>query len=342
MAESKMAESSMDLASPTLPLPKTSLKDPLQNLRPRQSESLVDFLTSSRVRDIIPHPRAVLQVPENESVATLLNQLASNALRCALVVKNDVNPPRALTFVDAYDLAMSVLESTNWSPDLSCETVPKLLAEARYFLSKNIKSVTAHDALNVVNSEAFIPEVIRIMSAGFYRALVTDNNLTTNVISQSDIVRAIVIRHNLLNPIRDQTLEQAKVITSPVDVVHQDLNVITALRFMRDRALTGVPVVDSYGRLVHSLSVSDFLGLNESNFHLLALSVGEFLRQMYGFQRPPVNCRRTDTIEMLLLKLTVFGVHRVFIVDNENYPKGIVTLTDVIAYFQRLILAQSP
>lgn len=42
--------------------------------------------------------------------------------------------------------------------------------------------------------------------------------------------------------------------------------------------------------------------------------------------------RMYETVEHVMLKIVVHGVHRVWIVDAEEAPIGLITLTDVIHF----------
>jgi len=114
--------------------------------------------------------------------------------------------------------------------------------------------------------------------------------------------------------------------------VLEDVNVIATLRYMRDRGVSGVGIVDSSGKLIGNFSGSDLLGLTADRFPLLALSVKEFLVKMYGYPKPPVCCKSTDTVESLLLKMMVHKVHRIYLVDVNMVPTGIITMTDLMQF----------
>jgi len=253
----------------------------------------------------------------------------------ALVVLKAETPPRAIGFVDGYDIAMTVLEATSWTESINRETISNLLRDAKYFVSRTAQHVTetsSHEPLNVVTTDTPLYEAVEMFAGGSHRALVLQNGIISNIVSQSDILKTMIIRHDLLGDKKDVMLQLTGLITEGVETVKDTQNVINCLRHMRNRSVNGVAVVDSQGVIVHNFSSSDLLYLTEDNFHLLALSVNDFLFRLYGYTKPPVVCRRDDKLENLLLKFSTYGVHRVFIVDNTNRPTGVITLTDLMRY----------
>ena len=65
--------------------------------------------------------------------------------------------------------------------------------------------------------------------------------------------------------------------------------------------------------------------------HLL-LPVTQFLKTQHSW-KAPVTVTLSSTLETVLLKLCWFRLHRVWIVDEENRPIGVITLTDVLKVF---------
>jgi len=110
------------------------------------------------------------------------------------------------------------------------------------------------------------------------------------------------------------------------------MTVIDTIKYMKDFKCSGIAVVDKHNRIVANFSASDLIGLNEENFNLLQLPVKEYLTRVYTFPKPPVCVSETSTVEEVLLKITVHGVHRVYIVDESMRPLGLLTLTDLMQF----------
>jgi CBS domain-containing protein len=295
---------------------------------------LNDFLKITKVRDAIPD-RSVLAIPDTQIIGNCLKLLSSSAMRCAVVSTLNETPPRALFIVDAFDLAMTVLDAIGWTNNLADERVADMINAAREFLNRElslVKLVSQKEPVNARISETSLFEVAALMTNGIHRVLITENGMVTNILSQSDIARVAVNRMDLLAPRARQRIDDTFLVTRPAETVKASETVVNALHLMRLRNVPGLPVVDDNGKLIASFSSTDILGITEDTFYTLALKIPDFLMKFYGFIKPPVVCLGTDTVENLLFKFVVYGIHRVFIVDENMVPKGVVTLTDVMKW----------
>lgn len=68
--------------------------------------------------------------------------------------------------------------------------------DARYFASRtaeHVSQTSSHDPLTVLTTDSSIYEAIELLS-GVHRALVLESGQIVNVVSQSDILKTIIIR----------------------------------------------------------------------------------------------------------------------------------------------------
>ncbi|KAL4431250.1 hypothetical protein ABPG75_006506 [Micractinium tetrahymenae] len=184
----------------------------------------------------------------------------------------------------------------------------------------------------------------------------------THIVSQSDMLR-FLHKHQaqLGSTLLGSTLQQLGLQGKRVLCVPADLAVIDALAGMVDARVPAVAVIDSEesGRLVGNLSISDLRGLQPSHFEQLGEPVGDFLRDggwregarwqgasllggvavKFGIKspeslphEPPLAvCRLDSTFGEVLALLAGRHLHRLFVVDGEGRPVGVVSLTDILS-----------
>jgi len=153
----------------------------------------------------------------------------------------------------------------------------------------------------------------------------------------------ILARISFLGTEFEKTVEQTGLANSEVLRTVPDTSVVTeVLRFMFENQVSGVALVDPQHKIVGNFSATDMLNLTQLNFPLLSLSVREFLLRIYGFTKPPVICRNKDTVETVMLKFACYGVHRVYIVNEDFTPTGVITTTDIIKFLQSPVFRQLP
>jgi len=281
------------------------------------------------VKDILQPLKPILRVNSRERVGNLLNYLKQTKLRCCVVYDTE---NLFVGFVDATDIASYVIESTK-SEDLEDLSFSELYWEGQSFFFKPsgvLQNASSRNQMITISPTDTLSTAIRLFAEGFHRLAVVEGGNILNIISQSDIIRLLVARIRLLGTKAFQTLEDAGLVTHNVEVITEGNSVIEALKFLKKKQLNGAPVIDDTGRMTYNFSTTDILPLNVDSFAWISLPVVEYLYKVYGTPKPPVICYPRDTLETLLLKFHAYGVHRVYLVDDNFMPTGVISATDVM------------
>jgi len=297
-----------------------------------------DLLKGTRISDIIKK-RPLVTAQYHEEVSTILKRMSGSKVLAALVVDPDPKTG-VLGFVDVLDLLSFVLETAELSSkSVTDETFQNLKWEGQCFEIErigNLMNASRADPMYTVSCNSSLWDAVKLMSLEVHRLAViepgTPAHTVSNIIAQSDIVSFIATRGVWLGSKLEQSLSEVGLARRGVATVLEDNNVISTLRYMRDFKVSGVGVVDKFGRLVANFSATDLLGLTAETFPLLSLSVKEYLNRVYGFHKPPVFCRATESVETMLLKMVVHQVHRIYLIDELMIPVGIVSMTDVMQF----------
>jgi len=161
----------------------------------------------------------------------------------------------------------------------------------------------------------------------------TPVELVSGLITQSDIVRFAAENIMWLNrPSYNMSIRELGLISSPVVSVSTSLPVREAFTFINQKYIHGVAVVDQNGKLVGNLSASNIKGITNRSFPVLRLSVAEFLKRdsRRKWWRRPVCVRETETLKLAILQFSSTRKHRMYIVDNDERPIGVVSLSDIV------------
>lgn len=95
----------------------------------------------------------------------------------------------------------------------------------------------------------------------------------------------------------------------------------------------GCAVIDQHSRLVGNISVSDLkfvISTEGGKLTLLDMTVGELLDKCASVRNAPLTCRATDSLEAVVKALAKAKVHRVYVVNENQQPQGVISLTDII------------
>jgi len=153
------------------------------------------------------------------------------------------------------------------------------------------------------------------------------------IISQSDLVKHFERTIDIQTS--SKTLLQLKYTEKPVKSVTTENTVIDAFRTIVQERISAVAVVDPSGILVGNISASDIrsIGFNADSLKRLLWSVGNFLESKYNEYQAPkevVCVKPNSTLSEVLQLLNSRGLHRVYVVNDEQIPISILSLTDIL------------
>jgi len=184
--------------------------------------------------------------------------------------------------------------------------------------------------------------------------VVDDNDVPITLITQSRLVALFGTMIDSI-PTADRLLSDLRVGFKKVSFVPQNITTLVALRYLQDQDIEGVGVVDKdKGTLLGNLSTDDLklLGYGYEYWSLLALPVEEYMKQMAAlasslnlrtrFKSPDevAYVRPNDTFGTALRSLYNYRIHRIYIVDEQNKPIGVISLHDVLAHIWELVSSE--
>ncbi|XP_074766405.1 LOW QUALITY PROTEIN: 5'-AMP-activated protein kinase subunit gamma-3 [Athene noctua] len=121
-----------------------------------------------------------------------------------------------------------------------------------------------------------------------------------------------------------------------VAVVPETAPVYTALEIFVDRRVSALPVINDAGQVVGLYSRFDVIHLAaQKTYNNLDISVREALRQRTICLEGVLTCYPHETMEDVIDRMAKEQVHRLVLVDENQYPRGIVSLSDIL---QALVL----
>jgi len=123
----------------------------------------------------------------------------------------------------------------------------------------------------------------------------------------------------------------------PVVCVHEDSVAYEAFTLMVQKKITGVGVINNEGTLTGVLSVRDIKAIMTDGrmFWRLYQTCKNFILKIKKEDtgdrpRSPLTVQAEDTLGTTIKKLVEHNIHRVFIVDDNKKPVGVVALRDIL------------
>ncbi|NWR69208.1 AAKG3 kinase, partial [Centropus unirufus] len=121
-----------------------------------------------------------------------------------------------------------------------------------------------------------------------------------------------------------------------VAVVLETAPIYAALEIFVDRRVSALPVINEAGQVVGLYSRFDVIHLAaQKTYNNLDISVREALRQRSICLEGVLTCYPHETMEDIIDRIAKEQVHRLVLVDENQYPRGIISLSDIL---QALVL----
>lgn len=320
-------------------------------------EALQNGLKSVRVADIPLAREKVVILDSKVSVADGFKILIDNKILSAPVWDNDA---RAYTgFLDVRDLVKFAVFGTDTQNTTS--TFHEVIHHGIKAIPKAIDQVNlnylarAHKFDPVAIDGTTLWEVAERLSRGVHRVPVLDvSGKVVNIMSQSTIVHYLVKFQQKHDESEKKASEQQPstpvpdlkngigepLMHTPVFAVRDTDSALNMLALMERRNISGVVVVNSEGVAVSQASSSD-LKLWLGTGHTLHVSVLDFLaavRQSVVTEKdmyPVVHVSADSTLQHCIGSLAATGLHRMFVLNTNGQPVGVVSLSDVLRYLCR-------
>eukprot|EP01130_Rhizamoeba_saxonica_P012431 TRINITY_DN5242_c0_g1_i1.p1 TRINITY_DN5242_c0_g1~~TRINITY_DN5242_c0_g1_i1.p1 ORF type:complete len:321 (-),score=70.83 TRINITY_DN5242_c0_g1_i1:61-1023(-) len=308
-------------------------QDQLTNFNELSSKELFNQVT---INDIVStNDKRLVQALISMNVAEVNNLLLENRILSVPVY----NPGRSRYegFIDILDIMHYFLDNLNEDATNHEEAMDSFQSiecnEICDFSNRNpFYSVEENAPLRIVLALISRWRVHRI-------PVISKDGLLVNILTQSRIVRFL---HNHIQKfkIREQTVEELGFLKETYSVKLEDVT-YEAFNKMREHKISALAVVDNDGKIVDVISSSDIKSLFGEDIALtkyLKKPVSTFLQELSKIKERPdtvitlkAHNLGTDISETFF----TYPIHRIYVVDDENYPIGVISMTDYVEAFKK-------
>src|SRR5690606_35013505 len=119
--------------------------------------------------------------------------------------------------------------------------------------------------------------------------------------------------------------------------VNQNETMIRTLEIMNHNKISGIAIVDNKGQFIGNTSGVDLkLFIKHPQSSRLYMTVLDFVNEVrrngsYSTVSPAIAVENNSTLAYVISKLTVTGMHRVFVVDhNTKAPIAVISVEDIV------------
>jgi len=205
--------------------------------------------------------------------------------------------------------------------------------------SEQIVDLSHANPFSPIKDDATMEDVIRkICSNNLHRLPVVskdDINNVVGIVSQSLIIKWLFSKQEQLSPLFKCTVQDLNLglfnERRPLIQALDTDELINVFQLVHDNNVHGCAVVDNKGKLVGNIAVSDLQYAISGNIRLLALPVRSLLDT--SERKAPLVCSSQSTLSDIVSMMIESNVYRIYLVDVDRSPRGIITYTDILDMF---------
>eukprot|EP01080_Neovahlkampfia_damariscottae_P004665 gene4665-8237_t len=163
--------------------------------------------------------------------------------------------------------------------------------------------------------------------------VVNDQNQLVSVFSQSFMLKHITQSESKIGSKLNKPISDCPHFFKKVVEVQEYTLTINAFNEMVVKNITGVAVVNSKNQIVGTLSLRDLkvIAGEKQMFPILFKTVKDFMKELDKKRpRKTVTVKKEDTLKVVIANLKSMNVHRIFVVDNDSVPIGVIGLKDIL------------
>lgn len=152
------------------------------------------------------------------------------------------------------------------------------------------------------------------------RIVITQGEKPIGIVTKTDFVKVLSLRRKRYRPLDDITASE--VMNRELIVIERNRSIKTAAKIMIRHNISGLPVIDSRGKLAGIITLTDIVRAYSENFQG-KLKVGQVMRTK------PTTVKPLHSLYHVIEALSKDEAKKVIVVDG-NRPVGIITQSDIV------------
>ncbi|RVX66893.1 hypothetical protein B0A52_09017 [Exophiala mesophila] len=297
-------------------------------------KAIRDFLRVRTCYDVLPLSFRLIELDVGLTVKESLNILVQCGIVSAPLWDSSTSTYAGLLTVNDY---LNVVRYYNLHADKLKDIDSLLLSDLRVI--ERVLNVKPPETLSV-SPECILYEALRKQLSSRARRIPlisydsdTQRAMITSVITQYRILKFISMNVKETEMLR-KSLDTIKLGTyGNIVRCSMDTTVLDVVDEMVTKNISSVPVVTTEGILLNVFEAVDVINLLKSgDYGNLTWTVGKALAERSPNHPGIYCCSLEDGLDTLFETIRKSRVHRLMIVDENNYLKGVLSLSDILHY----------
>eukprot|EP00291_Cryptomonas_curvata_P021316 CAMPEP_0172161590 /NCGR_PEP_ID=MMETSP1050-20130122/6209_1 /TAXON_ID=233186 /ORGANISM="Cryptomonas curvata, Strain CCAP979/52" /LENGTH=353 /DNA_ID=CAMNT_0012831503 /DNA_START=67 /DNA_END=1125 /DNA_ORIENTATION=+ len=329
-----------------------------------ESDSMTEFFMNHTANDI-PAEREPIIIAFNMNLAEALKFLSDSWIRACPVQSEDkksfegtLDLREACPFlIEMYKEKKALTRTGSLRREPSSEMAQKLAQVKNLVEYINVvgsKSTLADLArkrtFHILKPTATLVDIAKALSSGSHIVGVTGGPESTGGLSK--VITQGALFKFLVPHLQAASVPVHQLMRTPVVAVSSRTTALKSFEILVRKGISGLPVVDKDGAIIHNTSTSDVKILMTANVDDGELSIDSSIEDFLVKLRsrkpslktkvPVATCAQTDEVSSVVNKLIKTGFHRVWVVDKKKKPIGVISISDLFRFIVQLAPAGEP
>lgn len=295
-----------------------------------------DLLSATTLAQALVNPHPLVTLNDTDTLSVALDLFATHRILSAPVLR--ATDHKIIGIVDNLDTLRKIAEYLNVANEFESLRNIKLETISLDVPVQSLIDSSKGDAFLAVDAASSIESVLKFFAGGLaHRCIVhlpqdeaKGESAKSVVFSQSDMARFLAKYANStteLNSFFSKKVLDVIAKNRDMVLIHSDKTVWEAVQLLQEKQVSALAVVNADGKLVANFSASDLRGLKFSDFPSLLQSLDKFLP---ASSKNPKVVMEDVSLSHVLFSLSDNKIHRVWLVDSDKKPLGVISLTDIL------------
>lgn len=269
----------------------------------------------------------LITVHREDSLSFAFKKLISNSILSVPVLKQD----------DTFYGFLDIIDIVTWLVDKMGEKHlenQEDIGEHPSFQETKVKQVMQNPISKkgapylTLKEGTSLLTALEMLADGAYRlAIVDDKHYIKHIISQSTVLDFIKLHLDKLGELKNIKVEEMDPSLQYVLSISGNQRAFDAFKIIKITNVGGIAITDDEGKLIGNISAKDFKKI---------ASTGRFLKRLfqpakeYLCSPAPITVTLSDNLEKVIREMTSKRVHRVYVVNDQKEPIGVISMGDVM------------
>ena len=283
----------------------------------------------------------IVTIHEGKTIEDAVNVMAQNRITSAPIVSKDGN---VLGDVDMLDIVHHIVKV---SPDEWCISHDCL--RSLEIAGRAIALETISEIINASGRDPYVPvyendpitEAIAHFARGVHRIAIVDRQgLVKHSLSQTDLARLLVeeLKKSPSKHISEKSVKELGLGSFSPLIASENQTVLDALKKINENSVSALAIVHPHsGKLAGNFSATDLVGLYRNQLPDLLVPLVEYLNKYSEKSLSPITIRQETSLLEAVQVMNESHIHRVWVIDDDFKPVGVVSMTDVARFIQTYV-----